>query len=229
MLPRDTDHPLLPGSGESAADLMERALPLAGTAGASYAEGRRIPEPVATAADVRYLPDLLGRPAVLAPLIGPDGALRAVHGRWLHHLPKMINIGTKGGVFVPPGSLDGDPLILVEGLFDSLSLLACGVPAVAVIGKYVEWLPGFAAGRTVLLAFDGNKPGDAAAREYARSLEPGCSQRLRPPGATKDWSNALRKGGGGTLIGWLRRHPVLGATVPAARGPIERSQEMRSC
>lgn len=211
MLPRDMDAPVLPGSGESAADLLGRSLPLAGTEGAAYVEGRRVPEAVAAGAGVRFLPDLLGRPAVVAALTGPEGGLAAVHGRWLHHLPKMLNIGRAGGVFAPPGALEADPLIWVEGLFDALSLAACGVPAVAVIGKWVGWLPGFAAGRTVLLAFDGNKPGEAAAREYAAHLEPGRWHRLRPPGATKDWSNALRKGSRALLTGWLTRHPLLAA------------------
>jgi DNA primase len=152
---------------------------------------------------------------VVAPLTGQDGRLLAVHCRWLGGLPKMLNIGRAGGVFAPPGALQADPLVLVEGLFDSLSLLACGVPAVAVIGKWIDWLPGCAAGRAALLAFDGNKPGEAAAREYGERLEPGRWHRVRPPGATKDWNNALRKGGAGSLAGWLGRHPLLGA---AARG-----------
>lgn len=188
-------------------------MPLAGTAGAAYVEGRRVPEAVADRAGVRFLPDLLGRPAVLAPLAGPDGRLRAAHCRWLHGLPKMLNIGAAGGVFAPPGAREADPLVLVEGLFDALSLLTCGVPAVAVIGKWIDWLPGFAAGRTVLLAFDGNRPGDAAAREYAAHLAPGRWHRVRPPGTTKDWNNALRKGGRGSLAGWLGRHPLLASAA----------------
>ena len=67
----------------------------------------------------------------------------------------------------------------------------------------------FAAGRRVLLAFDGNRPGDAAACEYAARLVPGSWHRLRPPGRAKDWNNALRKGGAGMLAGWLARHPLL--------------------
>ncbi len=213
MLPRDTDGPVLSGSGESAGELLGRSLPLAGTAGAAYVEGRRVPQAVGAGAGVRFLPDLLGRPAVLAPLTGPDAELRAVHCRWLHSLPKMLNIGRAGGVFAPPGSFAGDPLVLVEGLFDALSLLACGLPAVAVIGKWIDWLPGFAAGRTVLLAFDGNRPGDATAREYGERLEPGRWHRVRPPGAAKDWNNALRKGGRGSLAGWLGRQPLLASAV----------------
>lgn len=209
MLPRDTDAPTLPGSGESAAALLARAVPLAGGEGAAYVEGRRVPDVVADGAGVRFLPVLLGRPAVVAPLLGPQGELRAVHGRWLHHLPKMINIGRAGGVFAPPGSLESDPLVLVEGLFDSLSLLACGVLSVAVIGKWIEWLPRAVGGRTVVLAFDGNRPGDAAAREYAARLEEGRWHRLRPPAGIKDWNNALRKTGIRALASWLSRHPLL--------------------
>ena len=209
MLPRDTDAPLLPRSGESAAALLARSMPLEGTEGAVYTQAHRVPPALAAGAGVRFLPDLLGRPAVLAPLTGPEGELRAVHSRWLHHLPKMLNIGHAGGVFAPPGALEAGALILVEGLFDALSLLACGVPAAAVIGKWIDWLPGFAAGRRVLLAFDGNRPGDAAACEYAARLVPGSWHRLRPPGRAKDWNNALRKGGAGMLAGWLARHPLL--------------------
>lgn len=218
MLPRDTDTPVLPASGESAADLLARALPLQGTDGAGYTERRRVPVAVAAGAGVRFLPDLEGRAAVVAPLRGLGGELRAVHARYIRELPKMLNVGRAGGVFSPRGALERDPLILVEGLFDSLSLLACGVEAVAVIGKWIDWLPAFARGRTVLLAFDGNRPGEAAAREYAAHLEPGAWHRLRPPGRTKDWSNALRKGSPGLLATWLSRQPLL--ATPAER-PIE--------
>jgi DNA primase len=102
--------------------------------------------------------------------------------------------------------LRADPLILVEGLFDALSLAAAGLPCVATIGRWVDWLPELAQGREVWLAFDGNRPGERSAHGFAASLGGSHCRRLRPPGGRGDWNAAARKIGTAGLARWLQKN-----------------------
>jgi hypothetical protein len=195
-------------SGEGPDELWARALPLSGSSAEAYLAKRRVPLAVAEAAEVRCTEDLEGRAAVLGRLVGPDGALRAVHGRYLHNAAdqgKMLTVGQPGGVFATRGGLDADPLILVEGLFDALSLAAAGLPAVATIGRWVDWLAAAPAGRDVWLAFDANRPGERWVKAWAQALCGGRLYRLRPPGGRGDWNSAARRIGAAELARWVRR------------------------
>jgi len=206
MLPPDADR--LAETGEGPEDLWHRSVPLGGTEAEAYLERRRVPLAVAEAVGVRFTGDLNRRPAVLAGLTGPEGELRAVHGRHLHDRRgegKMFTVGRSGGVFPVLDGLLADPLILVEGVFDALSLAAAGLPCVATIGRWADWLPGLARGREVWLAFDGNRPGEKSARGFAASLAGSRCRRLRPPGGLGDWNAAARKIGAGGLTRWVRR------------------------
>lgn len=197
----------LPSSGEGPEELWHRSHPLAGSDAEAYFAKRRVPLGVADAADVRFTEDLKGRPAVLACLAGPSGDLRAVHGRYLDNRQgegKMLTVGRPGGVF-GAGGLDADPLVLVEGLFDALSLAAAGLAAVATIGRWVDWLPAGRGGRDVWLAFDGNRPGERWAAEWAEALRGGRVFWLRPPGGRGDWNGAARRIGAENLELWIRR------------------------
>lgn len=207
MLPPDAE--LLPGTGEGPEALWRRSVALAETPAEAYLERRRVPLLVAAAAGARFVADLDGRPAVLARLTGPAGELRSVHGRYLHDRRgegKMLTIGRSGGVFPALDGLRADPLILVEGLFDALSMATAGLPCVATIGRWVDWLPELARGREVWLAFDGNRPGERSARGFAASLGGSRCRRLRPPGGRGDWNAAARRIGAATLARWLERH-----------------------
>ncbi len=218
MLPPDADR--LPGTGDGPEDLWRRSVPLTATAAEAYLERRRVPLEIAAAAGIRFTDDLNRRSAVLARLTGPEGELRAVHGRHLHDRRgegKMFTVGRSGGVF-PVGPfpavgispiLDGlraDPLILVEGLFDALSLAVAGLPCVATIGRWVDWLPELARGREVWLAFDGNRPGERSAHGFAASLGGSHCRRLRPPGGRGDWNAAARKISTAGLAQWLQKN-----------------------
>jgi hypothetical protein len=212
MLPPDADR--LPRTGEGPEDLWRRSVPLTATPAEAYLERRRVPLAIAVAAGVRFSADLNGRPAVLARLTGPEGDPRAVHGRHLHNQRgegKMFTVGSSGGVFLAGGfsgadGLRADPLILVEGLFDALSLAVAGLPCVATIGRWVDWLPELARGREVWLAFDGNRPGERSARGFAASLGGSRCLRLRPPGGVGDWNAAARKIGATSLARWLQKN-----------------------
>jgi hypothetical protein len=198
----------MPGTGETAETRLARALSLTGTPGQRYVEKRGIGLYVAHDAGVRFEPDWNGRSAVIAGMRDAEYNLRSVHGRFLEHLGhqnKMLTIGTTGGVINVRGGLSENPIILVEGLFDALSLAMCGYGSVATVGRWAPWLPESCAGKTVWLGFDGNRPGDEEAARYRRNLTGADTRRLPPPGRSKDWNTALLKRGQATVEAWLRQ------------------------
>jgi hypothetical protein len=144
---------------------------------------------------------------VLIALHDRDGELRSVHGRYLHNVrgqDKMLTIGAGGGAITVLGGWRGDPLIVVEGLFDALSLAVCGHAAVATIGRDVPWLASIAAGRAIHIAFDGTRPGEQEAARLAAALVGAHVHRLPPPPRCKDWNTALVKRGPSAVGKWLR-------------------------
>jgi hypothetical protein len=217
---RPPDPLLLPGTGLTAEECLARALPLAGSAGAAYLESRGVPCAVAEAAALRFCASFAGRPAVLAALTDAEGRLASLHGRYLHAArgqDKMLTLGPGGGLFGVRGGLRAEPLLLVEGIFDALSVAVCGAAAVATIGREVAWLPAALRGRTVLLGFDRARSGDAEAARLAARLG-GCAvHRLPPPPLCKDWNTALQKRGAAAVASWLRRGGA--AALDAGRSP----------
>jgi len=209
------DPTVVPESGETPAAAWEKAGAVDDPRCAAYLERRRIPPDLARAAEIRFSPRFDGRPAVLAAMRQSDGRLVAVTARYLttaRHQEKILTVGDAGGVFAVLDGLRADPLLLVEGVFDALSVALCGHPCVATIGRWVEWIPGFAVGRTVLLAFDGNKVGDHAARYYQDRMPGSACRRLRPPPKCKDWSSALAKLRLAGLKHWLAGALAAGGT-----------------
>ncbi len=203
------EHVVMPGSGESADSVMDRSLDLADSAALPYLTRRGIAVESATAVGVRFDPDFAGRPAVLAAMRDRDDRLSAVHGRYLHARRsenKMLTIGRDGGVVNVLGGWRVEPLILVEGLFDGLSLAVCGFACVATIGRWAPWLAEVSAGRVVWLAFDRGAPGDAEARRIGARLPAADVRRLPPPLRCKDWNTALVKLGPTRVGRWLREH-----------------------
>jgi hypothetical protein len=198
----------MPRTGQAPEDLLSGAVPLAGTAGAAYVERRGVPVAVADGAGVRFAPDFGGRPAVLAPLRGEDGRLAAVHGRYLHatrRQDKMLTIAVGGGLIAVGSGWGAEPLVLVEGLFDALSLATCGRSCAATIGRWAPWLPRIARGRRVWLGFDATRSGEADAAWYEARLgaEGARARRLPPPPRCKDWSTALVKRGRHAVATWV--------------------------
>jgi hypothetical protein len=199
----------MPRTSERPEERLALASPLAGTAGQAYAERRGIPVGIAHDAGVRYDPNWNGRPAIIVPMCDNDGRLCSVHGRYLEHngqQNKMLTIGPGGGVISVNDGWRADQVILVEGLFDALSLALCGFGSVATVGRWAPWLPMVCAGKTVWLAFDGNRPGEAEANRYERELVNSETHRLQPPGHSKDWNTALVNHGRATVQAWLLRH-----------------------
>lgn len=217
MKPFD-DPPYMPDTGESPAERFARAAPLAGTPGQAYVVRRGIPEDLADAAGVRFDGDFGGRPAVLVAMRDKEDSVVAVHGRYLHVVRgqnKMLTFGTGGGAVSVRGGWRVDPLILVEGLFDALSLATCGWGSVATIGRWAPWLPEVSAGRVVWLAFDASRSGEAEAARSAGLLRASDIRRLPPPPRCKDWSTALVKRGRNAVTRWLHDQLTEKETPPA--------------
>lgn len=204
---RRADPLCMPRTGELPGERLARALPLAGTPGEAYVERRGIPWALADRAGLRFDPDWDGRAAVLVGLHDQDGLLLSVHGRYLSTVrgqDKMLTVGQPGGIAGLGASWRAEPLILVEGIFDALSLAACGWDGVATIGRWAPWLPQICARRVVWLGFDANAPGEREARHFAEMLSTATSRRLLPPARCKDWNTALVKQGNASLARWLR-------------------------
>jgi len=171
---------------------------LRGTRGQVYVEHRAIPVEVACEAGVRYIDDFGGRAAVVVPLYDNQDRLASLHGRYLEvsrGQDKMLTVGPGGGVINLLGGWRTEPLIIVEGLFDGLSLASCGIACVATIGRWVHWIPDVAAGREVWLAFDRSRSGDTEALSYSARMFRSSIRRMLPPGQCKDWNTGLVKRG----------------------------------
>jgi hypothetical protein len=185
---------------------LERAVPLAGTTGQKYVERRGIPVEVADGAGVRYAADWGGRPAVVVGLYDRHDALVSVHGRYFHVVrgqDKMRTIGPGGGVINVRGGWRMNPLIVVEGLFDALSLAVCGCSCIATIGRPVAWLPEIAAGRRAYVAFDNGRAGDESAARLTAWLAD--ARRVYPPGRSLDWNSALVRRGRSAMTRYLEK------------------------
>lgn len=198
----------LPETTYSAEDCLRVSVPLANTPGQAYAERRGIPLPIAEAANVRYMADFGGRAALVVGLYDHEDRLASLHGRYLEARrgqDKMLTIGPGGGVVSILGGWRVDPLIVVEGLFDALSLGVCGVACVATIGRWVDWLPQVAVGRNVWLSFDRSRSGDAEALSYSSHMTQSVVRRMLPPGRSKDWNTALVNHGRGAVSQAVKR------------------------
>ena len=206
---RFNDPLLMPGTDESPEQLFARAIPLTGTSGQEYVERRGIPVTIADAAGLKFEKDFGGRPAVVFAMLDHEGRLASVHGRYLNTVRgqnKMLTIGSGGGAINVLGGWQVEPLILVEGLFDALSLATCGWASVATVGRWAPWLSEVLADRTVWLAFDTGRPGESEVRSYTQRLHQSRVHRLPPPLRCKDWNTALVKRGPGAVASWIRDH-----------------------
>jgi Toprim-like len=186
--------------------MLARLVPLEATPGQTYVERRAIPLEVAHAAGARFAPDFAGRPAVIQPLYDYENRLVSLHARYPEFgrgQDKMFTIGPGGGTVNVLGGWRADPLIVVEGLFDALSLAACGWASVATIGRWVPWLREASAGRTVWLALDAGRAGEKEVTRYAAHLCQSQVRRMLPPKGDKDWNTALVKRGRTAVARWV--------------------------
>jgi len=208
FMARRSDPLCIPGIPESLEITLARLEPLASSAGASYVERRGIPLAVAEDAGLRFSPNFAGRPAVVQPLYDSENQLVSLHARYLAYLrghEKMFTIGPGGGTVNVAGGWRANPLMVVEGLFDALSLGACGFACVATIGRWVPWLREASAGRAVWLALDAGRSGEKEVARYTAFLCQSQVKRILPPERDKDWNTALVKRGRATVTTWVER------------------------
>ncbi|MDQ3814905.1 MAG: toprim domain-containing protein [Armatimonadota bacterium] len=194
---------------------LHEIVPLTGTPGEAYLTSRSISCDIAHQAGARYTSNWFGRPAVVFPIRDLCGQLVAAQGRYLEDsdkdgvaihlcriLPQRIQLKTrtagpkKLGVFATPGAVEADVLVIVEAPIDALSLHLCGIPAIALCGKdgWPDWLRVVFGLCPVLIAFDADQAGEAAARKLSQEFASLSARvgRLRPEGA-KDWNELLQK------------------------------------
>lgn len=126
------------------------------------------------------------------------------HKDWLEHHERTRWLKTNpAGWFWQPQSLPAsDPVIVVEGPFDRLAVLAAGgfhpEEVVALVGTAIQpqWL---ATARAVLLALDDDYGGREASKRIERHLAWGHTvvESCQPPsdGSGTDWSERYRRGG----------------------------------
>ena len=234
-----------PASDRTLREKLKGVQPLADSPGAAYLEGRGIPLDLALATNVRFHPawpftnkegEWRNFPAVVYPMRDLAGELHAASGRRIANdaaAASFIKCTTLGGrrdsMLWTPGARESDPVLLVEGPMDALSLALCGYPAVArVATDFPPWLPRWAAFRDLYIAWDTDVTGegktqavaDACARTGAKCY------RLRPPeGTGKDWNDALQAIGADALREYLEN--AIGA--PQAGGlPKTAAQEART-
>ncbi len=196
----------MPDTSLGPEEVFSQAQPLVGTPGEAYVRKRGISTDVAHAAGLRFHDSFDGRPAVLIALANLEQTLTSVHGRYLYVARgqnKMLTVGISGGVISILGGWRSEPMILVEGLFDALSLAECGTGSVATIGRWAPWLPQVCSGRTVWLAFDASRPGEIEANRYRTNFPNADMRRLRPPPHAKDWNTALLKKGRHRVSTWI--------------------------
>jgi DNA primase len=190
-----------------------------------YLSGRMIPREISRTAGCGYAPawehwekkasewTLSGTDRrVVFPVRDAQGELVAVHTRAIdddvHLNSSKITKGNKSqGVFYTTHDAFSAPVIAVcEGPVDALTLGACGVPAVAMIGTSApDWLAHKLKDKAVLLATDADKAGDDAALKLRMNLRTSTKNifRLRPL-AAKDWAEELELAGTEALSEYLQ-------------------------
>jgi len=203
----------------------ESSLPLGGTPGEIYLAGRGIPLEVAELHGVRYGRRFLQpRECLLFPFTDRERKVVALNARYLDgQATKTQSAGPRShGAFWSPGALDRDPVVVVEGPIDALSLFAAGVPALALVGTAgTTWLPEACAGKTVAVALDNDQQGDAASVRLAAQIAAagGRPHRCRPH--LNDWGDMLMSVGAEALAGYFGTVPYAApAPTPLVSAPV---------
>jgi len=152
-----------------------------------------------------------GGPAAVLPTIDPRGSVTYVQARYLapaEDRPKYDNpagrlaANPRIGWCTPPRQRDREYLLVCEGAIDALTAAGAGVSAVAVLGAtYVDErvaarIAEGAAGRSVVIAFDGDHAGQAATESLSAALATaGCTSRSLSLQAGTDLNSVVRQEG----------------------------------
>lgn len=183
--------------------------PIAYTPGSHYLHGRGIDEEVARAAGLRYADQFVVRDTegkewrrnercIWFPFTDRAGAVVAINIRFIDvpstdQKRKTLTLGPRNlGAFMVDDPLRGEPIVVVEGPIDALSLGMAGVPALALVGTAgTGWLPEACVLKNVAIALDNDERGQGGSERLRTLLAPVGARmaRWRPSG--KDWNDDL--------------------------------------
>jgi hypothetical protein len=184
--------------------------PITYTPGAAYLRGRGIDDDLAYAAGIRYsdtfaVLDSEGRAwrrtehCILFPFQDRAGRVVAVNIRFIdvpsgEQKRKTVTLGPRNlGAFMPLGPLKRDPIMVVEGPIDALSLCMAGIPALALVGTAgTTWLPEACVLKNVAIALDSDERGEAGAERLRTLLAPVGARMARWRPEAKDWNDDIR-------------------------------------
>ena len=137
-----------------------------------------------------------GGVAAVLPTLDIDGRVTYVQARYLEDVEgrskydnpaSRIAANPRVGWVAPATVKDRNHLVVCEGVIDALSAASVGVSAVAVLGatyvdeRVAQAIAKGAAGRQVVVAFDGDPAGRTAGNSLGASLaSAGCSNRVLP-------------------------------------------------
>lgn len=142
-----------------------------------YLEGRGIPLAVAVKAGLGFARRGVwpnergsGQPRIVAPVTTPDGTLLTLYGRSTMPCPKQLRhdfLPGDKGIFNAK-ALKDETVVLTEGVFDALSIMAAGKPAAALCGLSIReaWWREIAA-QTIILAMDADDAGQQRGQALA--------------------------------------------------------------
>lgn len=165
-----------------------------------YLEGRGIPRAVAVQAGLGFARKGVwpnergdGQPRLVAPVTTPDGTLLTLYGRSTMPCSKQLRhdfLPGDKGIFNAK-ALKDETVVLTEGVFDALSILAAGKPAAALCGLSIReaWWWEIAA-RTIILAVDaddaGQQRGQALAKQASKAGKEVITLQTAELGGHKD-------------------------------------------
>ena len=198
---------------------------IAGSGGAVYLQSRGIPEPIATAAGVKFSASWPGldTPCVVFPVYDASGLQVAAQARSIKDSEKRTAGSVSCGLFTPFGAIEGDCIILTEAPIDALSLGAAGIAAAALCGLALrEWLLPALAWKTLLIATDADEAGEKAYADWQTACAPFGVRvlRVRPEGG-KDWNAVLTSGGAEAIRALFAAQVPAGIALPAFRSALE--------
>jgi hypothetical protein len=184
------------------------------TPGAAYLRDRGIDDELAYEAGIRYadrfeVRDTEGKAwtreerCILFPFRDRAGQVVAVNIRFIDvpssdQKRKTVTLGPRNsGAFMGPigvaDPLRRDPIVVVEGPIDALSLAMAGVPALALVGTAgTGWLPEACVLKNVAIALDNDERGQLGAGRLCGLLTPVGARIARWLPETKDWNDDLR-------------------------------------
>lgn len=187
--------------------------PIAYTPGAAYLRDRGIDDELAIEAGIRYADRFVVEDAegsvwgrsercIVFPFRDRAGQVVAVNIRFIDvpssdQKRKTLTLGPRNsGAVMIRDPLKRDPIVVVEGPIDALSLATAGSPALALVGTAgTGWLPEACVLKNVAIALDNDERGDGGAERLRGLLAPVGARLARWRPAAKDWNDELREVG----------------------------------